>query len=44
MARNTSSSISSDITGDYEVVVEGMTNQGISGKGAASFAVRPYEN
>lgn len=35
---------SSDIAGDYEVVVEGMTNQGISGKGAASFAVRPYEN
>jgi hypothetical protein len=35
---------SSDITGDYEVVVEGMTDQGISGNGAASFAVRPYEN
>ena len=35
---------SADIIGDYEVVVEGMTSQGISGKGAASFAVRPYEN
>jgi hypothetical protein len=35
---------SSDITGDYEIVVEGMTSQGISGKGAASIAVRPYEN
>jgi hypothetical protein len=34
----------SDVTGDYEVVVEGMTDQGISGKGTTSFAVRPYEN
>ncbi|HMG90879.1 MAG TPA: hypothetical protein VK589_12515 [Chryseolinea sp.] len=34
----------SDITGDYEVVVEGMTSQGVSGKGTGSFAVRPYEN
>ena len=34
----------SDNTGDYEIVVEGMTNQGRSGKGTGSFAVRPYEN
>lgn len=34
----------SDITGDYEVVVEGMTSKGVSGKGTGSFAVRPYEN
>lgn len=34
----------SDNTGEYEVVVEGMTNQGVSGKGTGSFAVRPYEN
>ncbi len=34
----------SDITGDYEVVVEGMTSQGISGTGKGSLAVRPYEN
>ncbi|HEX6892096.1 MAG TPA: hypothetical protein VF141_15420 [Chryseolinea sp.] len=34
----------SDIAGDYEVVVEGMTGKGVSGKGTGTFAVRPYEN
>jgi hypothetical protein len=34
----------SDQAGDYEVVVEGMTNNGISGTGMTSFVVRPYEN
>jgi hypothetical protein len=34
----------SDIVGDYEIVVEGMTGNGVSGKGTGSFAVRPYEN
>jgi hypothetical protein len=34
----------SDHTGDYEIVVEGMTKDGISGTGGGSFAVRPYEN
>ena len=34
----------SDIAGDYEVVVEGMTKDGAAGTGKTSFVVRPYEN
>jgi hypothetical protein len=34
----------SDNAGDYEVVVEGMTKNGVSGTGTTSFVVRPFEN
>ena len=34
----------SDNAGNYEVVVEGMTKNGVSGTGTTSFVVRPYEN
>jgi hypothetical protein len=34
----------SDNAGDYEVVVEGMTRDGVVGTGTTSFVVRPYEN
>jgi hypothetical protein len=34
----------SDNVGDYEIVVQGMTDKGVSGSGTGSFAVRPFEN
>lgn len=34
----------SDNIGDYEIVVQGMTDKGVSGTGTGSFAVRPFEN
>jgi hypothetical protein len=34
----------SDVVGDYHVVVEGMTKEGLSGGGTTMFSVRPYDN
>jgi len=34
----------SDLVGNYHVVVEGLTTQGMSGSGTVGFAVRPFDN
>jgi hypothetical protein len=35
---------SADGVGEYKVVIEGLTKEGLSGSGTSIFSVRPYEN
>ena len=35
---------SSDLTGEYEVVIEGLTSNGLAGSGKHTFSVKPYDN
>lgn len=35
---------SSDLTGEYRVVIEGLTSEGLAGSGKHTFSVRPYDN